>query len=159
MWQGLKPETKSLNLLCYVASKISKLLLNLWIEYQRREIRRVRILKSAFPLHLKNSNVWPHRIPIAFWQQQAPIKLSPLQKGHALASLPSTPWPCVAVHLSSRMRTLAGLAPQSLNVCAWAQLHTFLHVGTIWVTCVSHYSTSQFCTNPSLWSLEGIYAF
>lgn len=65
-------------------------------------------------------------------------------------------WACQALHdlvpyhtePVSLTCTLAALALRLLNFWPWAQLHTCTLVGSFWVTCSSHYSTSQLCTNP-----------
>lgn len=164
-WPSHKRETNSLNLLCYMAFKISTVLLHFELNNSIRKIRRVHILNSAFPPHLKNPNVWLQRshctgIPLPYSSNKHQFSC-PLFRNDMLLPVcqafrdPVRHYICPV----SRMRIRAGLVPLFLDVCPWAPLHTFIHVGSIWVTCTSHNSTSQFHTNPSLWSLEGIDAF
>lgn len=162
MLQSHKPETKSLNLLCFVVIKIPTVLLNIWMfecsASENQETSHFKICISTSLIKIKMSSHTGTPLPYGSNKQQLNC---PLFRKDMLLPVCQTLYDLL-LHYTwpvSLMSILADLALQSLNFWPRAQLHTFMHVGSILVTTTSHYSTSQFCTNPSLWSLEGIYAF
>lgn len=102
---------------------------------------------------MKNQKIWPH------WDHCLTATMISNyivpSWGHALATLPNTPWPWNARGLAClALAHACSFAPAGIEFLALSST-THIYTSEAFREPVPHYSASQLCIHPSLWSLEG----